>query len=286
MQLQFGELRHVMVHPNWSGQRKDPARHCLDGQSVRKVSERQSQAFHQARKKFLVRSDLTRNKFALRHYYLRWYAPFGFDLHGYLSNHAHSQLYAPPGPPPAHVACLDPEGTVAGLSAPLLFPNGCFLTEDGRTMILAETLALRLVALPVHADGTLGPAQPWAPLVSPILWRALNSGGLVGRVTRRISQLLDHPVLAARSSSPIAPDGIAPGDGETVWVANALRGECVRIARGGRVLDRVATSGPTLGVLQAGEDGRTLYAATVLSDDPAEARKLRRGRVEIHRLTD
>jgi sugar lactone lactonase YvrE len=206
---------------------------------------------------------------------------FGFDYHAYIRSHPQSQLYAPPGPPPAQVACLDPDGGVVGLSQPLLFPNGCFVTDDGTTLILAETLALRLVALPVRADGTLGPATEWAPLISPLLWRLLNSAGVLGRVTRRVSQLFDHPVLAARSSSPIAPDGIAPGDAGTVWAANALRGECVRVARGGRVVDRIATSGPTLSVLQA---GRTLYAATVATTDPVEARRLRRGRVELCQL--
>ena len=104
-------------------------------------------------------------------------------------------------------------------------------------------------------------------------------------MTRRISALLDHPVVAKRSSSPIAPDGIAwDADGTTIWVANALRGECVRVAEGGRVLDRVGTSQHSLSCLVAGADGRTLFAATVPIDDPVRAGEINGGRIEMLRL--
>jgi sugar lactone lactonase YvrE len=144
---------------------------------------------------------------------------------------------------------------------------------------------MRLTAFTVRADGTLGDPRPWAPLISPLLWRMVNHPGPVGRVTRAVSALLDHPAIAKRSSSPIAPDGIAwHHDGRTIWIANALRGECVRVEEGGRVLDRVTTSQYTLSCLVAGPDGRTLYAATVPTDDPVRAGELNEGRIETFRL--
>ncbi|MEV0738149.1 SMP-30/gluconolactonase/LRE family protein [Streptomyces sp. NPDC050549] len=168
---------------------------------------------------------------------------------------------------------------------PLLFPNGTLLTPDGGSVIVAETLAMRLTAFSRNPDGTLARPKPWAPLIAPLLWRLVDHPGAAGRITRRISALLDHPAVAKRSSSPIAPDGIAwDADGESVWVANALRGECVRIARGDRVLDRVATSRHTLSCLMAGPDGRTLFAATVPTDDPVRAAELNGGRIESVRL--
>ncbi len=69
-----------------------------------------------------------------------------------------------------------------------------------------------------------------------------------------------------------------------MWIANALRGECVRVAEGGRVLDRVTTSQNTLSCLVAGQDGRTLFAATVPTDDPVRAAQLNGGRIEMLRL--
>ncbi|MEV5835466.1 SMP-30/gluconolactonase/LRE family protein [Nocardia sp. NPDC052112] len=210
---------------------------------------------------------------------------FGFDYYTYQREHPNSMLYVPPGPPRTPIASVSPTGTITGLTEPLYFPNGCLLTPDGRSLIVAETLAMRLTVLPVQPDGTLGRPREWAGLIAPWMWRLLNHPGLPGTITRRVSALLDHPAIAKRSSSPIAPDGIAwHSDTETIWVANALRGECVRVAVGGRILDRVSTSQNTLSCLVAGRDGRTLYAATVPTDDPVEAADLGGGRIEIFRL--
>jgi len=206
---------------------------------------------------------------------------FGFDYHAFNRAHHNSALYAPPGPPASTVACFAPDGALIGCSDPLLFPNGAVITADG-TFVVAETLALRLVALRMDPDGTLHDPQPWAPLVSPVLWRLLNHGGLPGRMTRAVSALLDKPAVAKRSSSPIAPDGIAlASDGRSIWVANALRGECVRVAQGGRVRERVRTSQHTLSCVVGGPRGRTLFAATVATDDPDAARALHAGRIEV-----
>ncbi|WP_433620841.1 SMP-30/gluconolactonase/LRE family protein [Nocardia sp. CA-120079] len=210
---------------------------------------------------------------------------FGFDYHGFVRQQPNSMLYTPPGPPQAPIACFAVDGSRFGLTDPVMFPNGTVLSADGRTMIVAETLAMRLTAFDVRADGRLENRRVWAPLISALLWRMVNHSGTAGRVTRRLSALLDHPEIAKRSSSPIAPDGIAwDSDGETIWVANALRGECVRVAEGGRIIDRIPTSQQTLSCLVAGRDGRTLFAATVPTDDPVKAGQLNGGRIELLRL--
>ena len=54
----------------------------------------------------------------------------------------------------------------------------------------------------------------------------------------------------------MAPDGIClHHDGETIWMANALRNEVARIARGGRVVQRVRTSQQTLDCVLGGAGG-------------------------------
>ncbi|MER5447078.1 SMP-30/gluconolactonase/LRE family protein [Streptomyces sp. NPDC002764] len=210
---------------------------------------------------------------------------FGFDYYTFDRENPNSRLYEPPGPPRAPIAVFDPDGDLLGLSEPLMFPNGLLLSPDGAMLIAAETLGLRLAALPVRPDGTLDAPRPWGSLVSPLLWRMVNDGGVFGKVTRKISALMDHPEIAKRSSSPIAPDGLAwDPDGRTVWVANALRGECVRVEEGGRILDRVATSQHTLSCLVAGGDGHTLFAATVPTDDPVHAAELNDGHIEVFHL--
>jgi sugar lactone lactonase YvrE len=205
---------------------------------------------------------------------------FGFDLYAFAREHPNAHMYAPPGPPSARIACLAPDGRILGTSAPVLFPNGAVRTRGG-TLIVAESSGLRLTEFAVDHAGMLGSPRLWAPLVSPVLWRLLTNGGRAGVMTRRVSALLDRPAIANRSRSPISPDGIAlHHDGETVWVANSLRGECVRVARGGRIVDRVRTSQHTLSC----PAGRTLFLATVPTTDPFVAGRLDRGRIEVFEL--
>jgi sugar lactone lactonase YvrE len=210
---------------------------------------------------------------------------FGFDYHGAVKSQANAMLYAPPGPPRAPLAAFAPDGSLIGTSEPLYFPNGAVLLDGGRTLVVAETMAMRLTAFTVAPDGSLIGSRPWASLIAAPLWRALTDGGLVGRATRRVSTLLDRPSIAKRSSSPIAPDGICVhSDGTTIWAANALRGECVRVAGGGKILDRVKTTQLTLSCVVGGPDQRTLYVATVPMLDPDEALAARGGRIEMVRL--
>jgi sugar lactone lactonase YvrE len=209
---------------------------------------------------------------------------FGFDYHAFVHRRPNAALYDPPGPPRTPIVCFAPDGTRLGQSEPLSFPNGCVLTADG-TFIVAETLGLRLTALRVDERGVPVGARIWAPLVPNGVWNLLTHPGLPGRAARRISALLDRPAIADRSMSAIAPDGIALApDGSTVWVANALRGECVRVGEGGHILDRVRTSQHALSCVVGGPDGDVLFAATAPSDDPEMARRLQRGRIEMHRL--
>jgi sugar lactone lactonase YvrE len=209
---------------------------------------------------------------------------FGFDYYSFAREHAGAELYAPPGPPGAGIACLAPDGTLLGTSAPVLFANGIVEIAPG-ALVVAESIGLRLTEFSVGPGGVLGEARPWAPLVAPALWRMLTSGGAVGAVTRKVSALFEHPAIARRSASPVSPDGIALHlDGESIWVANNLRGECVRVARGGRILDRVRTSQYALCCALGGDDGRTLFAATVATADPVEAGRLGRGRIELIQL--
>ncbi|MDX6639738.1 MAG: hypothetical protein QOF12_749, partial [Solirubrobacteraceae bacterium] len=210
---------------------------------------------------------------------------FGFDYHAAVKRRPASMLYAPPGPPRAPVAAFAPDGSLIGTTEPLYFPNGAVVLDEGRTLVVAETMAMRLTAFTVAEDGSLTTPRPWAQLIAAPLWRALNAGGLRGRLTRRITALTDRPWIASRSSSPIAPDGIGlHSDGRTIWVANALRGECVRVAPGGKILDRVKTTQLTLSCVVGGPDGRTLYMATVPTVDPDDALAARGGRIEAARL--
>jgi sugar lactone lactonase YvrE len=210
---------------------------------------------------------------------------FGFDLMGRIRDRPKAALYAPPGVPRTPVVSFAPDGSPLGRTVPLTFPNGTVLLDDGATVVVAETLAFRLTAFRRAADGTLSDPRVWASLVPAWQWRLLTAGGLPGALARRVSALLERPAVAQRSPSPIAPDGLANGRDGSVWAANALRGECVRIAPGGRVVERVRVPDVALSCVVSGDDPSTLYVATVPSVRRDEAARLRTGAVRAVRIS-
>ena len=109
------------------------------------------------------------------------------------------------------------------------------LTPDGRTLIVAETLAMCLTAFDVATDGSLSNRRVWADL----------------------------------SSQWVPPDGICLDADGAVWVANALAAECVRVIEGGEITDRQSFSQKCFACALGGPDGRTLLACTAASEKAA-----------------
>jgi sugar lactone lactonase YvrE len=56
---------------------------------------------------------------------------------------------------PGIIALATPDGTVRQVADGLAFPNGMLITEDGDTLIVAESYSNRLTAFDVKADGSL-----------------------------------------------------------------------------------------------------------------------------------
>ncbi|BBY99162.1 SMP-30/gluconolactonase/LRE family protein [Mycolicibacterium fallax] len=119
---------------------------------------------------------------------------------------------------------VDPDGAAAVVATGLDFPNGMVITDDGRTLIVAESTGRRLTAFTIAADGALHEPRVFA-------------GGLDG-----------------------PPDGLAIDADGGVWTALTLANRFDRIVEGGAVTDRVELGervaiAPALG----GPDGRTLF---------------------------
>jgi sugar lactone lactonase YvrE len=170
---------------------------------------------------------------------------FGFDLHTFIHEEGVEGALADPGPPKATLARIDPDGTVHAAAPDLKFPNGSVITPDGSTLIVAETLGLRLTAFDIAADGTLSNRRLWAD-------------------------------LGARP-----PDGICLDAEGHVWVANPLAPECILVAEEGHVLDVVETDQPCFACMLGGPERRHLFMMTCPSSDPAVASGQREGHVMV-----
>ena len=166
---------------------------------------------------------------------------FGFNLdhalhtrgvEGVLADHATAVL-----------ARVDPDGSVHAAATGMHFPNGSAITADGKVLVVAETLALRLAAFDIAADGTLSNQRVWAPV------------------------------------GMRAPDGICMNRDGHVWIANAIGPECVLFAPGGEIMATVETDQPCFACALGGTDGKTLYLLTAPSSVGDEARASRQGRV-------
>jgi sugar lactone lactonase YvrE len=171
---------------------------------------------------------------------------FGFALDEALASRGVEGVLA--DHPTARLARVDPDGRVHEAAAGLHFPNGSVITPDGRTLIVAETLAMRLAAFDISGSGDLGSRRVWA--------------GLGMR----------------------APDGICLDAEGHVWVANAIAAECVRVAPGGAIVATVQTSQPCFACMLGGQDRRTLYLMTAPTSMATVVSQSRQGCIETARV--
>jgi sugar lactone lactonase YvrE len=141
---------------------------------------------------------------------------FGFDL------------LAGQAPEPTVLVRVGADGTTSVAAEDLLFPNGMALSDDGRTLIVAETYGARLTAFHVGPDGALSGRRVFAELPG------------------------------------LAPDGICLDAAGDVWSATARTAEVVRVREGGEVTGRVsvASGSPSYACTLGGPDGRTLFVCT------------------------
>jgi len=146
------------------------------------------------------------------------------------------------------MALVAPDGTVSVAATDLMAPNGTVISADGRTLIVAESMAHRLTAFDIAADGTLS-----------------------GR--RVFAELGDH-----------VPDGICLDGEGCVWIASCYAGAVLRVQAGGQILDRVPIEGANpYACMLGGEDGHTLFICCATHHEPKLTREVRGGRIDVAR---
>jgi sugar lactone lactonase YvrE len=125
-------------------------------------------------------------------------------------------------PRPTALVHVDAHGRAARAADGLMFPNGMIIADD--TLIVAETFGARLTSFRIEPDGSLSGREVWAAVPAT------------------------------------APDGCALAADGSIWFADARRGRCLRVARGGRILDEVTVPEGLrcFACMLGGQDGRTL----------------------------
>jgi sugar lactone lactonase YvrE len=144
---------------------------------------------------------------------------------------------------------IEPDGTAAVAADELYCPNGMVLGADGSTLVVAESLAGRLTAFDVGADGTLTNRRTFADL-----------GTLI-------------------------PDGICSAGKDGIWFASIGRHEVTRVADGGTPEASVSTADrEAVACVVGGPEGRTMYVCTSVSMHPDETVRNRDGQIEAVEL--
>lgn len=168
---------------------------------------------------------------------------FGFDLDVMLREIGPAGMMASP-PPTTNIVVIDPTGAVIQAVPDMAFPNGAVITPDGATLIVAETIAFRLSAFDIAADGTLSNRRAWAQL------------------------------------DFVAADGICLDADGQVWVANALAKQCLRVKEGGEITGVVETSDYAYACMLGGKDRRRLYVMTAPTSDRFKIADAFTGKIE------
>lgn len=156
---------------------------------------------------------------------------FGFDLVG----------RAPVKP--TVLLMVTPAGEVRVVADDLLFPNGCVITPDGKTLIVAETFGKRLTAFDISEDGSLSGRRVWADL--------------------------EHAF----------PDGICLDAEGAIWIASPPTSEFLRVREHGEITNRIPVENQAIACALGGADRRTLYMVTGRLSKPEKSLTERNSRI-------
>jgi sugar lactone lactonase YvrE len=106
------------------------------------------------------------------------------------------------GRAPGKIALVTPDGEARDVASELAFPNGMVITPDNKTLVIAESFAVRLTAFDIEDDGTLSNRRIWA--------------------------------------EGVGPDGICLDADGCIWASTAnIANDCARNREGGDVLGRI-----------------------------------------------
>ena len=174
-----------------------------------------------------------------------------------------------------HLMIVKSDGTVLKGPDNLLFPNGTVITEDGKNLIIAETLGAKLTSFDIEDNGELTNRKLWArtsPLFSLLIIKFLSSMGFD----------LSKVDFSKYSKNLHVPDGICLDEKNGIWIASPTTKAVVRIEKGGNITDIINTPKGAFACMLGGKERKTLYVIISNSSDPEEAQASPEG--EIHSI--
>src|SRR6516164_9450873 len=134
---------------------------------------------------------------------------------------------------PGMIALLTPDGSARPVADGIAFPNGMAITPDNSTLIVAESYGRKLTAFDIEADGDLSNRRVWADLGDGV------------------------------------PDGICLDAENAVWYADVPNKRCVRVRKGGEVLQTINLDRGCFACMLGGTDRRTLLVVATEWRGPA-----------------
>ncbi|MES9826140.1 MAG: gluconokinase, GntK/IdnK-type [Candidatus Thiodiazotropha endolucinida] len=161
---------------------------------------------------------------------------FGYDLHGGAEQS------------PAELILVNGQGKCSVVADEMIFPNGCALSPDGATLLVAETFASRITAFDMQTDGRLSNRRVWAELGNA------------------------------------DPDGICLNNDGLLWIAAPNQSRLLLVREGGEIVRSVKPLGSPYACMLGGNDGDRLFIASSETDDPASAKHQKSGRIEVLRV--
>jgi gluconolactonase len=159
-----------------------------------------------------------------------------------------------------------PDGRAEKLAGGFSFANGLALDADESHLYVCQTVGCNVVRLPIRRDGSLGPAEPYGPLLGEPSFPGAN------------------PEARSRFG---ATDGCGFDQEGNLWVTLVLANKVVAITPSGRVETIIqdptglVMNWPT-NVSWGGPDLRDLYIGSVRSDYVAHARSPVPGMPLVH----
>lgn len=153
----------------------------------------------------------------------------------------------PLAPVPGQLFLVQPDGAVAVGSDAMLMSNGSAIVDEGRTLLVAETMGSRITAFAIGADGRLSERRVFAQLPAGYF-----------------------------------PDGIGYDAQGGVWAACPYDRGVVRVEEGGRITHELALpeNRAAYACMLGGAERRTLFLCTAERHGHEKLRESKNSRIE------